>query len=135
VVRTRTEKKRKEKKRKEKKRKEKKGKEKKKEKKRKRKEKKTKRKEKTRNEKKRKETKRKEKKRKEKRYRLPYSDGFNHLNRTAPVLIRTPKLTRFERAQFWGGGPEIGGPPNQKLGTTRNSVVLNTKVRADDYEL
>ena len=31
--------------------------------------------------------------------------GFDHINRNAPVLIRTPKLTRFEPAQYWGGGP------------------------------
>ena len=30
--------------------------------------------------------------------------GFDHINRNAPVLIRTPKLTRFEPAQYWGGG-------------------------------
>jgi hypothetical protein len=41
------------------------------------------------------------------------SDGFDHINRNAPVLIRTPKLTRFEPAQYWGGGPP------------GNSVVLN----------
>ena len=40
-------------------------------------------------------------------------DGFDHINRNAPVLIRTPKLTRFEPAQYWGGGPP------------GNSVVLN----------
>ena len=39
--------------------------------------------------------------------------GFDHINRNAPVLIRTPKLTRFEPAQYWGGGPP------------GNSVVLN----------
>ena len=31
--------------------------------------------------------------------------GFDHINRNAPVLIRTPKLTRFEPAQYLGGGP------------------------------
>ena len=36
-----------------------------------------------------------------------------NINRNAPVLIRTPKLTRFEPAQYWGGGPP------------GNSVVLN----------
>ena len=41
--------------------------------------------------------------------------GFDHINRNAPVLIRTPKLTRFEPAQYWGGGPP------------GNSVVLNPK--------
>ena len=41
------------------------------------------------------------------------SFGFDHINRNAPVLIRTPKLTRFEPAQYWGGGPP------------GNSVVLN----------
>jgi hypothetical protein len=41
------------------------------------------------------------------------SVGFDHINRNAPVLIRTPKLTRFEPAQYWGGGPP------------GNSVVLN----------
>ena len=41
------------------------------------------------------------------------SSGFDHINRNAPVLIRTPKLTRFEPAQYWGGGPP------------GNSVVLN----------
>ena len=30
--------------------------------------------------------------------------GFDHINRNAPVLIRTPKLTRFEPAQYCGGG-------------------------------
>jgi hypothetical protein len=40
-------------------------------------------------------------------------DGFDHINRNPPVLIRTPKLTRFEPAQYWGGGPP------------GNSVVLN----------
>ena len=39
--------------------------------------------------------------------------GFDHINRNTPVLIRTPKLTRFEPAQYWGGGPP------------GNSVVLN----------
>ena len=39
--------------------------------------------------------------------------GFDHINRNPPVLIRTPKLTRFEPAQYWGGGPP------------GNSVVLN----------
>ena len=39
--------------------------------------------------------------------------GFDHIDRNAPVLIRTPKLTRFEPAQYWGGGPP------------GNSVVLN----------
>ena len=39
--------------------------------------------------------------------------GFDHINRNAPVLIRTPKLTRFEPAQYWGGGPP------------GNSAVLN----------
>ena len=29
--------------------------------------------------------------------------GFDHINRNAPVLIWTPKLTRFEPAQYWGG--------------------------------
>ena len=41
------------------------------------------------------------------------SFGFDHINRNPPVLIRTPKLTRFEPAQYWGGGPP------------GNSVVLN----------
>ena len=41
------------------------------------------------------------------------NDGFDHINRNAPVLIRTPKLTRFELAQYWGGGPP------------GNSVMLN----------
>ena len=41
------------------------------------------------------------------------SVGFDHINRNPPVLIRTPKLTRFEPAQYWGGGPP------------GNSVVLN----------
>ena len=41
------------------------------------------------------------------------TDGFDHINRNPPVLIRTPKLTRFEPAQYWGGGPP------------GNSVVLN----------
>ena len=41
------------------------------------------------------------------------SVGFDHINRNTPVLIRTPKLTRFEPAQYWGGGPP------------GNSVVLN----------
>ena len=45
--------------------------------------------------------------------RTPNSFGFDHINRNAPVLIRTPKLTRFEPAQYWGGGPP------------GNSVVLN----------
>ena len=31
-------------------------------------------------------------------------DGFDHINRNAPVLIRTPKLTRFEPAQYMNGG-------------------------------
>ena len=39
--------------------------------------------------------------------------GFDHINRNPPVLIRTPKLTRFEPAQYWGGRPP------------GNSVVLN----------
>ena len=43
----------------------------------------------------------------------PLAVGFDHINRNAPVLIRTPKLTRFEPAQYWGGGPP------------GNSVVLN----------
>ena len=42
-----------------------------------------------------------------------HSVGFDHINRNPPVLIRTPKLTRFEPAQYWGGGPP------------GNSVVLN----------
>ena len=42
-----------------------------------------------------------------------HTDGFDHINRNPPVLIRTPKLTRFEPAQYWGGGPP------------GNSVVLN----------
>ena len=42
-----------------------------------------------------------------------FNFGFDHINRNAPVLIRTPKLTRFEPAQYWGGGPP------------GNSVVLN----------
>ena len=41
------------------------------------------------------------------------SVGFDHINRNPPVPIRTPKLTRFEPAQYWGGGPP------------GNSVVLN----------
>ena len=45
------------------------------------------------------------------------SFGFDHINRNAPVLIRTPKLTRFEPAQYWGGGPP------------GNSVVLNPLFR------
>ena len=44
---------------------------------------------------------------------FPSPFGFDHINRNAPVLIRTPKLTRFEPAQYWGGGPP------------GNSVVLN----------
>ena len=44
---------------------------------------------------------------------VPSSIGFDHINRNPPVLIRTPKLTRFEPAQYWGGGPP------------GNSVVLN----------
>ena len=44
---------------------------------------------------------------------VPPCVGFDHINRNAPVLIRTPKLTRFEPAQYWGGGPP------------GNSVVLN----------
>ena len=48
------------------------------------------------------------------KYHMPsYCLGFDHINRNAPVLIRTPKLTRFEPAQYWGGGPP------------GNSVVLN----------
>ena len=39
--------------------------------------------------------------------------GFDHINCNAPVLIRTPKLTRFEPAQYSGAGP------------SGNSVVLN----------
>jgi hypothetical protein len=39
--------------------------------------------------------------------------GFDHISRNPPVLIRTPKLTRLEPAQYWGGGPP------------GNSVVLN----------
>ena len=39
--------------------------------------------------------------------------GFDHIDRNPPVLIRTPKLTRSEPAQYWGGGPP------------GNSVVLN----------
>ena len=39
--------------------------------------------------------------------------GFDHIKRNAPVLVRSPKLTRFEPAQYWGGGPP------------GNSVVLN----------
>src|SRR5437879_8537662 len=46
-------------------------------------------------------------------HHLSSSFGFDHINRNAPVLIRTPKLTRFEPAQYWGGGP------------SGNSVVLN----------
>jgi hypothetical protein len=46
-------------------------------------------------------------------HQIPFSFGFDHINRNAPVLIRTPKLTRFEPAQYWGGGPP------------GNSVVLN----------
>ncbi len=41
------------------------------------------------------------------------TDGFDHINRNPPVPIRTPKLMRFEPAQYWGGGPP------------GNSVVLN----------
>ena len=41
------------------------------------------------------------------------SFGYDHINCNPPVLIRTPKLTRFEPAQYWGGGPP------------GNSVVLN----------
>ena len=41
------------------------------------------------------------------------SNGFDHINRNAPVLVRSPKLTRFELAQYWGGRPP------------GNSVVLN----------
>ena len=48
-------------------------------------------------------------------YRAPCYFGFDHINRNPPVLIRTPKLTRFEPAQYWGGGPP------------GNSVVLNPK--------
>ena len=40
-------------------------------------------------------------------------NGFDHINRNAPVLVRSPKLTRFELAQYWGGRPP------------GNSVVLN----------
>ena len=42
-------------------------------------------------------------------------DGFDHINRNAPVLIRTRKLTRFELAQYWGGGP----PGNSVVGGTK----------------
>ena len=31
--------------------------------------------------------------------------GYDHINRNAPVLVRSRKLTRFELAQYWGGGP------------------------------
>ena len=31
--------------------------------------------------------------------------GYDHINCNPPVLIRTPKLTQFEPAQYWGGGP------------------------------
>ena len=34
--------------------------------------------------------------------------GYDHINRkksNAPVLVRSRKLTRFEPAQYWGGGP------------------------------
>ena len=48
--------------------------------------------------------------------------GFDHINRNAPVLIRTPKLTRFEPAQYWGGGPP------------GNSVVLNPLFLQRDHK-
>ena len=47
-------------------------------------------------------------------------DGFDHINRNAPVLIRTPKLTRFEPAQYWGGGP----PGNSVVLTRKNNFEL-----------
>ena len=42
-----------------------------------------------------------------------WTDGFDHINSNVPVLVRSPKLTRFELAQYWGGRPP------------GNSVVLN----------
>ncbi len=36
---------------------------------------------------------------------LLISFGYDHINCNPPVLIRTPKLTQFEPAQYWGGGP------------------------------
>jgi hypothetical protein len=36
---------------------------------------------------------------------LPLIFGYDHINCNPPVLIRTPKLTQFEPAQYWGGGP------------------------------
>ena len=39
--------------------------------------------------------------------------GFDHINGNTPVLVRSPKLTPFELAQYWGGRPP------------GNSVVLN----------
>jgi hypothetical protein len=36
---------------------------------------------------------------------LPLTFGYDHINCNPPVLIRTPKLTQFEPAQYWGGGP------------------------------
>ena len=35
----------------------------------------------------------------------PITFGYDHINCNPPVLIRTPKLTQFEPAQYWGGGP------------------------------
>jgi hypothetical protein len=42
-----------------------------------------------------------------------YTYGYDHIKINPPVLIRTPKLTVFEPAKYWGGGPP------------GNSVVLN----------
>ena len=50
---------------------------------------------------------------KEKKWAQGRCVGFDHIDRNPPVLIRTPKLTRSEPAQYWGGGPP------------GNSVVLN----------
>ena len=49
--------------------------------------------------------------------------GFDHINRNAPVLIRTQKLTRFEPPQYWGGGP-----PGK-------SVVLNPSKLGSDSSM
>jgi hypothetical protein len=34
--------------------------------------------------------------------------GYDHINRNAPVLVRSRNLTRFEPAQYWGGPPGNG---------------------------
>jgi hypothetical protein len=39
------------------------------------------------------------------RQQVPSVFGYDHINCNPPVLIRTPKLTQFEPAQYWGGGP------------------------------